>query len=142
MASEADLYQAEILALAAAGKANTRLESPDASARVDNPLCGDRVTIDLRLEDGRVTEIGHRVQGCALCQAAAAVIAREAIGADAETIGAVRNSVAAYLSGETDAAAWGRLSVFAPVRAFKSRHECVLLPFTAVEKAMTSGSGR
>lgn len=137
MASETDLYQAEILALAAAGKANTRLEAPDASARVDNPLCGDRVTIDLRLEDGRVAKVGHRVQGCALCQAAAAVITREAIGADAETISAVRSSVAAYLSGEVDAAAWGQLSVFAPVRSFKSRHECVLLPFTALHEALS-----
>ena len=42
-----DLYQKEILALAKRGSTPERLDAPDASARVDNALCGDRVTIDV-----------------------------------------------------------------------------------------------
>lgn len=136
MSSEADLYQREILELAAIGKANTRFDDPDVSARVDNPLCGDRVTVDLKIEDGRIARVGHRVQGCALCQAAAAVIATEAVGADAATLSAVKSGVAAYLRSQAAAPPWTALSAFAPVRDFKSRHECVLLPFTSVEKAL------
>ena len=41
------LYQAEILQLAREGRALTRLDRPTVTARVDNPICGDRVTIDL-----------------------------------------------------------------------------------------------
>ena len=66
------LYQAEILRLAKDGRGNQRLEDADGSARVDNPLCGDRVTVDLKL----------------------------------------------------------------PVREFKSRHECVRLPFDAALNAL------
>ena len=47
---------------------------------VDNPLCGDRVTLDLNLADGRVREVGHKVRGCLLCQAAAAAIGERAPG--------------------------------------------------------------
>ena len=41
-----DLYQAEIVARAKAGAADTRLDPHDARATVDNPLCGDRVVLD------------------------------------------------------------------------------------------------
>ncbi|MDA1310166.1 MAG: iron-sulfur cluster assembly scaffold protein, partial [Proteobacteria bacterium] len=54
------LYQQEIIELSRKSRARGRLDAPDASARVDNPLCGDRVTIDLALDKGRITAIGHR----------------------------------------------------------------------------------
>jgi len=136
------LYQAEILDLAKVGRGLARLESPSATARVDNPICGDRVTIDLAIEDGRVTAVGAKVQGCALCQAATAIIAAEATGAGVERLQAAGMAMAAYLSGSADADAlpWERLSTFAPVRAARSRHECVLLPFKAATRALAAGA--
>lgn len=132
------LYQAEILELAKAGRAIGRLELPNATARVDNPICGDRVTIDLAIEDGRVTAVGAKVQGCALCQAATAIIADAAVGTPVEDLRAVGDRVAAYLVGTAGDGElpWGRLASFAPVRAARSRHECVLLPFKAVARAL------
>jgi len=134
------LYQAEILALAKAGRAAARLDAPSVSARVDNPVCGDRVTIDLLLRDGRIVEVGAKVQGCALCQAAAALIVEEATGGDAEALAAAGEAVAGFLRGtvDEDALPWGRLASFAPVRDARSRHECVLLPFKAAAKALTT----
>jgi nitrogen fixation NifU-like protein len=132
------LYQAEILELARAGRGIGRLEHPAATARADNPICGDRVTIDLAIADGRVTAVGAKVQGCALCQAATAIISAEAPGVPVERLGAVGEAVAAYLAGTADVAAlpWERLATFAPVRAARSRHECVLLPFKAMARAL------
>lgn len=134
------LYQAEILELAKAGRGLARLESPTATARVDNPICGDRVTIDLAIEDGRVTAVGAKVQGCALCQAATAIIAAEATGATVERLQAAGMAMAAYLSGSADTLPWAKLSTFAPVRAARSRHECVLLPFKAASRALAAGA--
>lgn len=125
------LYQEEIIQLSRQSRQRGRLESPDASARVDNPLCGDRVTIDLEIRDGRITAVGHRVRGCALCEAAAEVIAENAIGLDLGGLTQVEAATRGYLSSSGTAAPWTKLSVFEPVRDVKSRHECVYLPFTA-----------
>lgn len=131
------LYQAEILRLAKAGRGNQRLEAPDASARVDNPLCGDRVTIDLKLDDGKVAEVGHRVQGCALCEASAALIRENAPGHDLGELQRVRGRLMDYLDNSGDGKLdWDGLESFAPVRDFKTRHDCVRLPFDALLKAL------
>lgn len=130
------LYQDEIVALARAGRALPRLEASTVTARVDNPVCGDRITVDLTLEDGVVRAVGSKVQGCALCQASIAVIADNAIGRRADTLPTVAQAVEAYLAGKSEDLPWTALSAFSPVRAAKSRWECVMLPFRAATKAL------
>ena len=130
------LYQDAILALAKRGRAIGRLDAPTASARVDNPVCGDRVTIDLMLDGGTVTAVGAKVQGCALCQAAAAVIAEAAVGKEATELTAAAAAIDVYLNDESDTLPWTQPGVFAPVRPMKSRRDCVRLPFMAATKAL------
>jgi nitrogen fixation NifU-like protein len=130
------LYQDEIVALARAGRALPRLDAPTVTARVDNPVCGDRITVDLKIENGTVTAVGSKVQGCALCQASIAVIADNVIGQKAETLPTVAQAVEDYLAGKGEMLPWTALSAFSPVRAAKSRWECVMLPFRAANKAL------
>ena len=105
---------------------------------MDNPLCGDRVTIDVTLQDGRVASVGHQVRGCLLCEASAETIAQHAPGKTAAELAEAGEAVAAIL--KEGAAApegeWSALAVFAPVHDVKSRRDCVLLPFEALEKAL------
>lgn len=51
-----------------------RLAVPGISAEEYNPLCGDRVTIEARLEGGRIVEVGFEGRGCALCLGAASIL--------------------------------------------------------------------
>ena len=133
-----ELYHQAILELAKRGRQASRLETPDASVTVDNPLCGDRVTLDLKLADGRVREVGHRVRGCLLCQAAAAAIAERAPGETPEALRRVAGELGNAIARAPEAAGqlWSELAAFAPVHAHKSRHECVLLPFDALVRAL------
>jgi nitrogen fixation protein NifU and related proteins len=133
-----ELYHQAILELAKKARLAGRLEAPQASVTVDNPLCGDRVTLDLNLADGQVLDVGHKVRGCLLCQAAAAAIGERAPG---ETPAALRALVqdlsdAIARAPETAGQWWPELAAFAPVHAHKSRHECVLLPFQALTQAL------
>ncbi len=134
-----ELYQRAIMDRAKAAAHSGRLPSPDATATVDNPLCGDRVTIDLKLEGGRITDIRHHVRGCALCQASASVMSEAALGQTAGGIKTARDQLKSMLGGgEPPGARWQELGIFTPVRRYKSRHECVLLPFDALSQALGS----
>jgi nitrogen fixation protein NifU and related proteins len=132
------LYHQAILDLAKKAAGSGRLEAPDARVVVDNPLCGDRVSLDLSLDGGRVRELAHKARGCLLCQAAASVIGARAPGADAAELRAVADQLARDIAGDPAAigASWPEMSAFSPVHAHKSRHECVLLPFQALVQAL------
>ena len=130
------LYQDRIVALAKARNGAGKLVSPTRSARRDNPLCGDRVTVDVRLQDGRIAEIAHQVRGCLLCQASASALASVAVGKDAAGIETVRHDAERAIGREAGTAG-EPFAAFAPVAAHKSRHECVLLPFEALKEALT-----
>ncbi len=133
----ADLYQEKILAFAHDDARAGRLDSPNATATVDNPLCGDRVTIDLSLKDGRIREIAHHVRGCVLCQASAAALSATALGETAESLARAAESLRAMLAGGgAPSGAWAGFAAFTPVAEHKSRHTCVLLPFDAIAEAL------
>ena len=133
-----DLYHRAIVDLARQAAGAARLEAPQASATVDNPLCGDRVTIDLTLTDGRVHAVGHKVRGCMLCQAAAVAIAARAPGETPAALHEIADRLdQAIRKDPADLESlWPELGVFAPVHRHKSRHDCVLLPFKALLRAL------
>ena len=131
------LYQEQIVALAKAKTGAGKLENPTKSVRRDNPLCGDRVTIDVRLDGrGKIAEIAHQVRGCLLCQASASALASVAVGRDAAGIAALRHDAERAVGRETGEARQP-FSAFAPVAAHKSRQECVLLPLEALKDALS-----
>src|SRR5215469_14584551 len=99
-----ELYQARIVALAKSKAGAGKLASPTKSARRDNPLCGDRVTIDVRLENGKIAELAHQVRGCLLCQASASALASVAVGKDAAGIESIRHDAERAVGREQGAA--------------------------------------
>lgn len=133
------LYQDAIIAHARSGIGESRLEAPTASITVDNPLCGDRVTLDLALADGVVTAVGHAVRGCLLCRASAAVLAGAAVSQTPPALRAAAQAFARMIREDGPVPqAMPALEAFTPVRATRSRHECVLLPFTALSRALAA----
>ncbi len=133
-----EIYQKQLLRLAADAVGAGQLDQPDAKVTVDNPLCGDRITLEIKLdENGRVIELAHKVRACVLCQASASVVGGHAKGHDAKEIAAVAAQLEAILKkGENPPdGEWAELDAFTPVAGHKSRHICVMLPFQAISKA-------
>ena len=62
------------------------LESPSATFEGSNPLCGDRITMQLGVEDGRVDRIGFTGRGCAISQASASLLTDEIKGKPVEEV--------------------------------------------------------
>jgi nitrogen fixation NifU-like protein len=136
-----ELYHERIVALARSKAGAGKMDAPDATARRDNPLCGDRATIELRLApDGAVAELKHQVRGCLLCQASATALAGAAVGWRIEDAKALRRKVEALLkSGGTDALP-APFDAFAPVQKHPSRHDCVTLAVDALIDALAASA--
>ena len=138
----AQLYNDAILAEAKARHGHGRLAAPAVSVTCDNPLCGDRVTVDLEASrwSGRRVRANHpRLRP----DPGRGLGARAAIwpGRRRTTCGGRRQRFGGLLAGDAIQPAWPELAMFAPVQAVKSRHECVLLPFEAAAEALAKASG-
>jgi NifU-like protein involved in Fe-S cluster formation len=112
----------------------------DAILRVErrSPTCGSRVAVTLTLDaDGRIAAIGLDAKACALGQAAAAIMARCAIGQTAGDLAEAGESWRAYLAGECDALPeWPDLALLAAGRAYPARHPSMRLAFEAASAAL------
>jgi NifU-like protein involved in Fe-S cluster formation len=131
------LYSTRILALAADIPNTDRLEHPDATVKKRSPLCGSTVTVDLRIEDGRVSAFGQDVKACALGQAAASVVGAAIVGTTPQQIAEARDALRAMLKSEgaTPPAPFDGLEVLRPAAAYKNRHASILLTLDAAAEA-------
>jgi len=134
-----ELYQRNLMRLAANATGSGSLDAPDLEGTLDNPTCGDRITIQVKLEDGRITELAQENRACLLCQASASLLAENAIGLTLGDVETVRGKIEDILkNGESTATSpWEKLSYFAPVKEHSSRHICVLLPFNALRDILS-----
>ena len=88
----ADMYREQILDLARNPVNHGTLDPNDASFQDTNPLCGDRIRIDLRVsEDGVIEDIAFSGRGCAISQAAASLLTEMALGQPIEAAAAISN---------------------------------------------------
>ena len=133
-----DVYNAKILGFAGNIGRLGRLDAPDASATAHSRLCGSTVTVDLRMDGDRVVDFAHDVKACALGQASSAIMAEHVVGATAEELRAVRETMLKMLK-ENGAPPEGRfddLKYLEPVRDYKARHALTMLTFDAVVDAI------
>ncbi|MBL0934191.1 MAG: iron-sulfur cluster assembly scaffold protein [Rhizobiaceae bacterium] len=133
-----DVYNAKILGFAGNIERLGRLAAPDASATAHSKLCGSTVTIDLRMDGDEVVDFAHEVKACALGQASSSIMARHVVGARADELRGVRETMRRMLK-ENGAPPEGRfadLRYLEPVRDYKARHASTMLTFDAVVDAI------
>jgi len=115
-----------------------RLERPAASAEGFNPLCGDRVSLELALEDEVIRDIAFQGAGCAISVASASMMTEALKSRSVAEAEAAFDRFHTMLTGTdtTAGAALGKLQVFAGVRDFPSRIKCATLPWHALRAAL------
>ena len=139
-----DIYNRKILEFAADIPRLQRLDVPDATATAHSRLCGSKVTIDLKMHDGVVTDFGQDVKAYALGQASSSVMGRHVIGSTAQELRDLKAQMYAMLKEEGPAPTgkWADYEAFLPVRDFKARHASTLLTFDAVTDAISQIEAR
>jgi nitrogen fixation NifU-like protein len=75
-----DLYAEEILDHYKHPRHFGHLDDPTLSYHDSNPLCGDEITLELRIEDNKVADVAFTGHGCAISRAAASMMSEEIIG--------------------------------------------------------------
>lgn len=136
------LYSLAVLRLASEANAAGRLNNPDVTFTEHNPACGDRATIDLRLESGRIVEVAQHTKACVLAQASASILGEALRGHSREDIVGLRAAVAAMLqAGPPPAEPFARYAALKDAAGHPGRHRCVLLPIDAALKAFESDPG-
>jgi NifU-like protein involved in Fe-S cluster formation len=133
-----DVYNKKILTLAADIPLLRRLEAPDATAVAHSKLCGSKVTVDVKMQDGVVTEFGQDVKACALGQASSSIMARHVVGSTPIEMKTLREQMYKMLKeeGQPPQGKWADCEALIPVRDYKARHASTLLTFDAVVDAI------
>jgi NifU-like protein involved in Fe-S cluster formation len=133
----AALYNQTILRLAANVPHDVRLAAPGATSERRSPVCGSRVTVDVKLgADERVAAVGQEVRACALGQASAALMGAHAIGRTVAELVTARDALTDYLAGtRDDPGDWPGLDIFGPARPHSARHASIRLAFEAAAEA-------
>jgi len=133
-----DIYNRRILELASGIPRLGRLDHPDASATAHSKLCGSIVTVDLRMDDGKISDFAHDVKACALGQASSSIMGAHVVDSTPDELRELRQTMRAMLKegGPPPEGRWADLAVLTPVRDYKARHASTLLTFDAVVDAV------
>ena len=133
-----EVYNKRIIELAGNIPRLGRLPEAQASATAHSKLCGSTVTVDLKMEGDEITDFAHEVKACALGQASSSIMARHVIGAKADELRNLRETVRKMLkeNGAPPTGKWADIAVLEPVRDYKARHASTMLTFDAVVDAV------
>jgi nitrogen fixation NifU-like protein len=120
------------------------LEPADASVEGFNPMCGDRLTLRLRLADGAISDIRFEGQGCAISTASASLMTEAVKGKTRAEALQLFDRVHQLLT--DDAAApdeeLGKLASLSGVRAYPARVKCASLCWHTLASALRSTNPR
>ena len=131
------LYQQAVMERARNPRHQRRLEPFDGAAKGDNPMCGDRVEVRLRMRDGSVAEAGFEARGCQISVASADLMVESVAGLPAAAVQDLATQFRAMIQdGVCCTSELEALRPLAGVHEHKSRHKCATLPWDALLAAL------
>ncbi len=121
-------------------------ELPGANRAADghNPLCGDRLRVELRVEDGVVADVAFRGDGCAISRASASLMTEAVKGrpvAEAERLFGLFHGLVTGQPANASGDGLGKLAVFSGVREFPIRVKCATLAWHTLRAALEGSGG-
>jgi nitrogen fixation protein NifU and related proteins len=131
-----DLYQQVILDHNRNPRNFKALSGANRTAEGNNPLCGDRFTVQVRVEDDVIQEIGFQGTGCAISKASASLMTGAVQGKKTAEAEALFQAFRTMLAG--GAPAPGKLAAFAGVKAFPARVKCANLSWHTLHAALAN----
>jgi nitrogen fixation NifU-like protein len=135
-----ELYQEVILDHHRRPRNYGAMEAPTGRAEGFNPFCGDRVTVYVRVDGGRLADVTFEGSGCAISKASASIMTDSVKGRSIAESSAIFEAFQALVTGAAPPGAAGmdlsKLEVFAGVRDYPSRVKCATLAWHALQAAI------
>ncbi|HJZ11430.1 MAG TPA: SUF system NifU family Fe-S cluster assembly protein [Acidobacteriota bacterium] len=142
MSELSELYQQVILDHNKKPRNFRKLETANHSAEGYNPLCGDQLTVYLKLEDEAVKDVTFEGSGCAISKAAASMMTQAVKGKTKPEAEKLFNEFHRMVTGELDEEQTpnqlGNLKIFAGVRDFPVRVKCATLSWHTMHAALNN----
>jgi nitrogen fixation NifU-like protein len=132
-----DLYQEVIIDHSRKPRNFRKL--PDANRRAlgHNPLCGDRISVDLKIQEDQVTDLGFQGVGCAICTASASLMTESVKGKTIDETERLFENFHDLITTEKPAAEnLGKLAAFSGVREYPVRAKCATLAWHTLRAAL------
>lgn len=137
MADLDDLYQEVILDHNKSPRNFRVMAEANRKSEGYNPLCGDHVTVYLRLEDGLIRDISFQGSGCAISKASASIMTAELKGKSEGEAQSLFDNVHKMLTGEAGSEGAGKLAILSGVCKFPARVKCASLAWHTLHAALT-----
>lgn len=135
-----ELYQEVILDHNKRPRNFGRLEDADCCLQGDNPLCGDRYTIYLKMNGDRIEDVRFEGSGCAISKASASLMTETVKGRTKEEAETLFNHVHHLLTQERaepfDPLELGKIGALTGVREFPLRVKCATLAWHTLKSAL------
>ena len=134
-----DLYQEVILDHFRKPRCQGCVSNPSGEATLFNPLCGDQISLSLKLEGEKIQDLGFTGHGCSISQASASMMADACRGKDVSIARSLGEDFKAMMRGEKkaeDLPDLGDAAALEGVRKFSARVKCALLAWEALEKCL------
>ncbi|MDH3605890.1 MAG: SUF system NifU family Fe-S cluster assembly protein [Acidimicrobiia bacterium] len=141
-----ELYREVILDHYRAPRHHDHLDSPDGSAEGKNPLCGDEVTVEIKVAGDTIVDIAAIGVGCSISQASASMMTEAVAGKSREEVAelvrkfkvmmSIEDSAEPVVDPDRPGASLGDLEALQGVRKFPVRIKCADLPWITLTQAL------
>lgn len=136
MADLRDLYQDVIFDHNRHPRNLGRLADATSSIEGFNPLCGDRLTLYLKVKDGVIEDVRFEGHGCAISTASASLMTEAVKGKRVEEAEHLFQGIHDMLTGKEEPADLGKLAALSGVKEFPTRVKCATLAWHSLHSAL------
>ena len=135
------LYQEVLLDHYRSPRNRGRLADPTGRAEGHNPLCGDRIAVEVQVEGDRLRAVAFEGTGCAISTASASLMTEAVAGQTTSEIAQLFDQFRKAVTGdpEADVEPLGKLAVLCGVKDFPMRVKCATLAWHTLTAALAGG---
>jgi nitrogen fixation NifU-like protein len=138
-----DLYRRVIMDHYKTPRNRGELSDDSVTIVLNNPTCGDRISLQLQLEEGIVRNVKFSGEGCSISMSSASMMTEAVMGKTVEEALTLADAFSSMMKGDSaDFGDYEDIEAMSGVNKFPARIKCATLAWNALRKGVEQGHGR